>query len=117
MFCTVPCGASFPLWAINKAVLHVVAKRAYRQICKYAKLAERVLDLGFRHLVLFVHSLMTPLVYVISKELQIIFLVQTFWAVPSGRGHESKRWRTWLALSVVLVEGHWAWAQTAESSE
>jgi hypothetical protein len=53
--------------------LHVVAKRAYRQICKYAKLAERVLDLGVWHFAWFVHLFRTLVVYVFSEELQIIF--------------------------------------------
>ena len=74
----VPCRSCFALWAINKAVLHVVAKRANRQICKYAKLAERVLDLGIWHFEFFVHLFDTSLVYLNADGLQIIFSNQSF---------------------------------------
>jgi len=74
----IPCCSCFALWAINKAVLHVVTKRANRQICKYAKLAERVLDLGVWHFVCFVHLFNTPIVYVNADGLQIIFSNQSF---------------------------------------
>ena len=62
----IPCCPCFPFGPINKTVLHVIAKRAHRQICKYAKLAERVLGLGIWHFIL-IHLLNTLVVYLISK--------------------------------------------------
>jgi len=76
----IPRCACLPLRAIDKAVLHVIAKRAHWQIGKYAKLAERVLSWGVWHFVYFVHFLITVVVYLLLKGMQIIFSNQISWA-------------------------------------
>jgi len=75
----IPRRSCLPLRAIDKAVLHVIAKRAHWQIGKYAKLAERVLSWGVWYFVYFVHFLRTVIVYLILKGMKIIFLSQLLW--------------------------------------
>ena len=75
----IPRCACLPLRAIDKAVLHVIAKRAHWQICKYAKLAERVLSWEVWHIVYFIHFLRTVIVYLLLKGMQIFYSSQLSW--------------------------------------